>query len=104
MIEDGFDRYFRRELGETARVIVVIVTNDDVVDLLHSRVTCRSHDAISIAVVVAIVAGIDQHRFTGGRNVEGCFAAFHIDSIDSQRGVLGLGWSGKSEENQRCGS
>src|SRR5260370_27508658 len=74
------------EWGETADMIVVVVSDDQVIDLLDAGVLDGRHDAPRITNrTVSTVTRIDKHRFSGRRDKKDGIAALHIDHVDVQR-------------------
>ena len=70
-------------------MILVIVRDHQIVDLFDAGVVGGGDDAVGIAIVKAVIAGIDQHGLTGGRNKQGRLAALHVDRVDLQIGRAG---------------
>src|SRR5579864_6981169 len=97
MVDELFDGDMSRQLGKAADVIVVIVSDYQVIDLLNAGVLDRCHNASSIPDgAVPAVPGIDEHRFPGGRYKKHGISAFHVDHINVQ-GVPALC------NSERCG-
>src|SRR5262245_36574753 len=66
MIDEFHDRYARRKLGESANVIAVIVSRDEVVDLRQPGILCCSSNALGITNGGGpAVSRIDENRFAG---------------------------------------
>src|SRR5438874_530594 len=49
MVDEFLDRNARGELGKSADVISVKMSGDHVIDLRHTRIPDRGHDAIGVA-------------------------------------------------------
>src|SRR5712691_11620201 len=63
MVDELFDGDARRELGQTADMITVVMGGDQVIDLRDSSVLDRGHDAISVTDGGgASVSSIDEDR------------------------------------------
>jgi hypothetical protein len=82
VVIESLDRNALRELGKPADVIAVIVRQHEMIDLPHTSILERQHDAIRVAS--AGIADVDEQRFPGWCHEECRLAAFGIDVIDLQ--------------------
>ena len=82
VVVDVLDRHGGGKLGNAAGMIAMIVGNYQVVDLANARSFGRRGNPEGIAIVIARITGIDEHRFTAGRDVEGRLAALDVDSVN----------------------
>ena len=63
-------------------MVEVIVREQDEIDFVELRIFCGSNDAISVAVVEAGPACIDQKGLSGRGNEERGLAALDINKVD----------------------
>jgi len=79
------NRYPRSQLWDAAHVIVMIMSDYQVIDLANAGSLRRRNDALRIASAAIVVPGIDQHGLSGRRNEEHGLAALHVDRKYPQR-------------------
>ena len=85
MVEEMRDGNALRQFDEAADMIAVVVSGNEVVDLLEACLADSGHDAIGVAGGGrASVPRIDEHRLTGRRHVESGVTALHVYHIHVQ--------------------
>ena len=86
MVNELLDGNMGREFGKTADMIVVVVSDNQVIDLLDASVLDGGHNASRITnCTVSTVPSINKHRFSGRRDKKDSIAALHVDHINVQR-------------------
>jgi hypothetical protein len=98
VIVDLTDGNFGGELGDATGMITVKVGDDEMVDALDTGGMGGGHDPVGVAVIVAVVTGVDEQGFARGGDIEGGLAALHVDGVDVQ-GLRGKSHRG-GEENE----
>ena len=89
VVDEGADGDAGDQLRDAADVIGVVVGDEDVVDAGEAGGVGGGGDAVGVAVVIALPAGVDQEGLMGGSDEEGGLAAFHVDEGGGEG--LGLG-------------
>src|SRR5882757_4025193 len=84
MVDESSDRDAIDQLGYSARMIVVIVSEQHVIDLLDAREFRSSQYSICIATSIVRPAGIDQQRLPCRRDKECRLAALDIHKVNSK--------------------
>jgi hypothetical protein len=102
MIHKFFDGDMRRQFGECADMVVVVVSDDQVIDLLKASILDGGHNAPCVTNgAISTVPRIDKHRFSGGCDKKDGVAALHVDHINLQRlRSFGLCDSKRCEKDQ----
>src|SRR6516225_6769665 len=86
MVNEFLDGNMAREFGETTDMIVVVVSDDQVIDLFEAGVLDGGHNASCIANGgVSTVSSIDKHGLSGRRHKQDGIAAFYVDHINVER-------------------
>jgi hypothetical protein len=92
MIDKFFNRYPTGKFGKSTYMIAVVMGNDQMIDLLNTRVLGSRHDSSGITgSAIAPVSGINEHRFARWSDEEYGVPAFDVDYVYVQRfGSLSL--------------
>ena len=100
VVVDVADRHAGGEGGGAAEVVEVVVGGDEVVDVLHPGLGGGLVDPAGVAV--AGVAGVDQHRFAGGRDDERGGSPFDVDpdDVEAAVGLAGAKRRGQDHEDE----
>ncbi len=73
------------ELRDSANVVAMIMSDEDVIDLLQARRPRRSQDAPGIPAAKTRPASINQQGLAARINDQRCLSALHINEIDFER-------------------
>ena len=83
VIDEFSNRNLRSEFGQSSKVIAMPMSDDQMIDLLKSRILDGRRDTACIARSrCARISRIDQERFARRRNEKRCVPPFYIDDIN----------------------
>src|SRR6185437_11897776 len=88
MIVEMADRNELRERFKAAFMVRMPVADDHLVDALQSGALCGGEYALRVAIPVPGIAGVEEQRFTGGRDEQRRSAAFDVNPVDFQIAAL----------------
>jgi hypothetical protein len=86
VVHEGSDLHPLRQLCYPAHVVAMVVRDKEEVDLRNSSISGGRSDAICIARVESGPTCVDQERFSGWRDQQGCLPSLDIHKVDLQSG------------------
>src|SRR5215813_7491960 len=82
MIDERANLHFLGQLPDTTYMVVVIVSDNNVVNLTNARELCGGGNAVRISALKTWPTCIDQHGLAGGTDDQRCLSPFNIDEVD----------------------
>src|SRR5215468_7644833 len=84
MIDERANLNLVSQLGHSADMVVVVVSDHDELDLTDARDLCSGGNAVGISALKTWPTGINQQGLPGRADDKRCLPTLHIDEVDVQ--------------------